>query len=402
MPFFFYKAKTIEGETESGAMEAKDEQVLARSLRKEGKFLVWSGTEKKRSKKNPLSFFKKISMLEKIMFTRNLGVMISAGVSLPKALDVLTAQAQLAKFKKIIQKIKEDVVKEESLSSSLKKHPVVFPSLFSNMILAGEESGSLVESLNVLTEQMEKQHDLKSKIKSALMYPIVIIVAMIGIGILMMVMVVPMIAETFEQLEVELPLATRGVMASGVLIANYWFLFLFFLLIFAFLMRFLLKREKGKIIKDKLFLKIPVVSNLIKKKNLAYICRTLGSLISSGVSLIKSLQLVSLSINNFFYKKAIEEAIEEVQKGTKLAESLEKHEYLFSSLVVQMIQVGEETGETASLLNKLAEFYEQETVNITKNLSTLIEPILMLIIGAAVGFFAISIIQPIYSMLETM
>ncbi len=401
MPYFFYKAKNLQGQTDSGVLEAKDENELAKILKKQEKFLIWSEPEEKKLKKKPKfgSFFKKVSILEKIMFTKNLEVMISAGVPLPKALDVLTAQSDSQSFKKVIQSLKTDTLKGKTFSSALKKHPSVFPKIFSNMIIAGEESGSMTESLSVLTEQMEKEYDLKNKIKSALMYPIVIVSAMIGIGSLMMIIVIPMIADTFEDLGVELPLATRLIISMGTFTANYWYLVFGLLGMFVLLLKFFFKTKKGQFARDKTLFKIPKISNLIKKVNLTYICRSLSSLIVSGVSLVKALELISLSINNVFYKKALIQAQLDVQKGIKLADSLKKNNYIFPTLLIQMVQVGEETGETASLLKKIAEFYEQETANVTKNLSTLIEPVLMLIIGAAVGFFAVSIIQPIYSML---
>ncbi len=405
MPYFLYKAQTSDNQTESGTIEAENEDQLAQKLKAEGKFLIWFESQNKKKIIDIKAFFGKIPILgripflEKIMFTRNLEVMISAGVSLPKALDVLTAQSDSAKFKKVIQVLKQDVVKGKSLSYALQQHPNVFPDFFSNMIIAGEESGSVTTSLKNLTEQMEKEYDLKSKIKSALVYPIVIISAMIGIGFLMMIMVVPMIADTFNQLDVELPLATRIIMGLGLFIAGYWYIIILAAIVLAFLMIKFLKTKIGKVIKYNILLKLPIVSGLIKKINLAYICRSLSSLISSGVSLTKSLDLIYLSVNNIFYKKAIKETASDIQKGIKLGDALAKHDKIFSSLAIQMIQVGEETGETASLLKKLAEFYEEETASITKNLSTLIEPFLMLIIGGAVGFFAVSIIQPIYSML---
>ncbi len=401
MPRFFYKAKNDKGKTEAGTLEVADERALAKTLKEQGRFLIWAEPEEKALKKKVkiASYFKRISLVDKIMFTRNLQVMVSAGVPIPKALDILTSQAESQKFKKIIQDLKNSIVKGEKLSFALKKHPSVFPSLFSNMILAGEESGSMVDSLAVLTEQMEKEYDLKNKIKGALIYPIIIVSAMLGIGSLMMIMVIPMIADTFEQLEVDLPLTTRIIIAVGVFFANYWYLFFLFLVVFVLTLRAVFKTKKGKSVKDKLLLKTPIISGLIKKINLAYFCRTLSSLIASGVSMVKALDLVSLSINNVFYKEAIQKSKKEIQKGTKLAESLDRNDDIFPILVVQMIQVGEETGETVSLLRKLAEFYEEESANITKNMSTLIEPVLMLIIGAAVAFFAVSIIQPIYSML---
>jgi type IV pilus assembly protein PilC len=401
MPTYRYIAKSLEGEEKSGTMEAKDEHQLAGTLRSQGFILIRAkvfGKEKRRLAIS-IPFLSGVALEEKLMFVRNLQVMITSGLSLPKALQTLSVQTKSKAFKKALLEIAEEIIRGKSFSDSLKRYPKIFSELFQNMIRVGEESGTLDEVLVVLTRQMEREHELKSKVRGALMYPAVIISAMIGIGILMLIMVVPKLAETFKELEIELPLTTQLVIGIGTFLAEKWFLALLIIVAFVFLFRLVLARKESKRIIDALTLKIPVISPLIKKTNTAYTARTLSSLIASGVPIVKSLEITSGALGNVYFKKSLSEASEEVRKGAKLSEALEPYHNIYPLIIFQMIKVGEETGETSEILNKLAEFFEGEVSNATKNLASVIEPVLMLIIGAAVGFFAISMVQPMYSML---
>lgn len=402
MPHYSYIAKSFKGEPKTGVLEAKSQRELAGVLRKKGYILISFSSEEGPKKKKiiiSLPFFGRISLVEKIMFTRNLQVMIGAGISLPRTLKILATQTKTKKFSKAILNIKEDVIQGKNFSDTLKKHPNIFSELFCSMVKVGEESGTLEEVLGVLIVQMEREHELKSKIKGAMVYPAVIIITMIGIGILMLVMVVPKLAETFSDLGVELPITTRVVISIASFLAKFWYLLPVIFLFFLILGRLAIKTKTGKLVVDTLILKIPIIAPIIRKVNSAYTVRTLSSLIISGVPIVRSLELVSGALGNIYYKRAILGAAEQVRKGGKLAEALGKYENIYSTLVIQMVAVGEETGETSSILQKLAEFFEEEVADTTKNLSAVIEPILMLIIGAMVGFFAISMIQPIYSML---
>lgn len=350
-------------------------------------------------KLNNLLSFGGVSLTEKMMFTRNLQVMVASGLSLPKSLQVLAAQTKSKKFQKTILNINEKVTKGENFSDSLKEYPDVFSELFQNMIKVGEETGNLTEVLKTLAQQMEKEHELKSKIIGALIYPAVIIAAMIGIGILMLVMVVPKLAETFKDLGTELPVTTKFIIFLGTFFTERWYLVFLIIFVIIFLFRFISKTKQGKKIIDSLFLKLPIISSIIKKTNSAYTVRNLSSLIASGIPIVKSLEIVSGTMGNIYYKNAILEAAEKVGKGGKLSDALQSYQNIYPPIVFQMIQVGEETGETSNILAKLADFFEEEVGNATKNLVSVIEPVLMLIVGAAIGFFAISIIQPMYSML---
>ncbi|XOB41996.1 MAG: type II secretion system F family protein [Candidatus Nealsonbacteria bacterium] len=403
MPKYFYTAKSLKGEDRSGTLEAKDKSELARVLRQEGYVLISAsleGEEIKRKKfKISLPFLGRVSLTEKMMFTKNLQVMIAAGISLPRALGILALQTKSKKFEKALFNVAEEITRGKSFSDSLQKHPDIFSELFISMVKVGEEAGTLEEVLKTLTQQMEREYELKSKIKGAMIYPAVIICAMIGIGFLMLVMVVPKLAETFRDLNVELPPTTKLVISFGTFLAEKWFFGILIVIGLFFVFRIILKTKRGKRMVDFLSLKIPIISPIIRKTNSAYTVRTLSSLFASGVPIVRTLEIVSAALGNIYFREAIAESAEKVRKGSKLSEALKPYQDIYPSIIIQMIEVGEETGETSEVLGKLADFFETEVGNATKNLSAVIEPVLMLIIGAMVGFFAISMIQPMYSML---
>lgn len=400
MPKFIYTAKILQtGEAKSGSLEAKDIHELARSLKQAGAVLIRAEPEGEIKKKSmDISFFGP-SLAEKMFFTRNLQIMISAGLPLPRALETLSSQTRNKKFKKAILKIKEEVIKGKSFSDTLSSFPDIFSPLFQNMIKVGEEGGTMENVLKTLTLQLERENDLKSKIKGAMIYPSVIITAMLGIGILMLVTVVPKLNETFKDLNVELPLTTKVVIGFASFLTEKWYFLIIIVLILVFLFRQILKSKEGKRIFDGIFLKIPVFSKLIKNTNSAYTARTLSSLIASGVSLPKSLEITSGTLGNIYYQKALLETVDKIKKGGKLSEALTRYSDIFPQTLLQMVNVGEETGETSGVLDKVASFYEEEVANAAKNLTSVIEPILMIVIGAVVGFFAVSMVQPMYSML---
>ncbi len=402
MPKYFYVAKSMGGQEKTGEVEAKDEHQLAKILHQEGYTLISAESAKGKEHSGfsiSLPFINGVSLKEKLFFTRNLRVMISAGISLPRSLRTLAEVSNNKTFKKTLLEIIEDINKGQNFSSALVKYPKIFSNLFCNLIKAGEESGTMEDSLKNLTLQMERQHDLKSKITGAMMYPAVIIVAMLGIGILMMVMVIPKLAETFRDLGADLPLTTRIVMGSGDFMVQKWYLVVSTIIILAVVLRIALGTKSGKRVFDRISLKIPIISPLVQKTNSAYTTRTIGSLLSSGVPVTNALEITSGVLGNVYFQEALSKSAEKVRKGEKLSAALKSFGNLYPSMVIQMLEVGEETGETSDILQKLADFYEEEVTSATKNMSSIIEPILMLIIGGAVGFFAISMLQPIYGVM---
>lgn len=402
MPSYYYIAKSLEGETKSGVLEAKSERELAQRLRKEGLILIRAVSEKEKEKKKleiSLPLIGEVSLTDKMMLTRNLEVMIASGLHLARCLTILVDQAENQKLKQALSDIKEEIQKGKSFSESLSKYPKIFSELFQSMVKVGEESGTLEEVLKTLSFQMEREYELRSRIKGAMIYPAVVISAMVGIGILMLIMVIPQIAETFQELNIELPATTRFVIGLGTFLAEKWYLLPLIIFLIFSVFGVIMKTKKGKETIDSLLLKIPIISSIIRKSNSAQTCRTLSSLIIAGVPIIRSLEITSKTLGNVYFKNAILEAAEKIRKGGELSEALKPHQDVYPASVVQMIEVGEETGETSKVLGKLADFFEMEVGNATKNLTSVIEPVLMIIIGAVIGFFAISMVQPMYSML---
>ena len=253
--------------------------------------------------------------------------------------------------------------------------------------------------LSHLTLQLEREHDLRSKIQGALMYPAVVVTAMIGVGVIMLVGVVPNLAKTFKELGVALPPTTRFVIGLGDFLSHQWYIALLLFLVVVFASWRALKSKQGKWFIDGLMLRLPLFSSLVRKINSAFFARTLSSLIGAGIPIVKSLEITSTVLDNGRFRRALEDAALQVRKGAKLSQSLKSSGKLYPLVVLQMLEVGEETGQTGEILAKLADFFEEEVNAITKNMASIIEPVLMLLMGAVVGFFAVSMIQPMYSML---
>lgn len=403
MPTYHYTAKNIAGKLKEGKRFARDKSELAQGLRAEGFILTTVKVGKVVRVLSIFSFLSRVTLVEKIFFTKHLSVMLSAGVGLPKALENLKKMSRSAVFQKIIGRIKTDVQKGVSTSQAFAKFPKAFGELFVNMIKVGEEGGNLEEVLGLLSLQMKRQYEITQKVKGALMYPAVIVVAMGGIGTGMMLFVVPKMLSIFEEMEVELPWTTKVVISATKFLQNYGILMFIGVALVIILLRFYTKKQKaGKRLVSKATLKLPILGKILRKLNLARFSRTFGALVKGGLPITKALQVSSHTLGNICYQESLEEARENLKKGVSLTEALAKFPKLYSPLVVQMISVGEETGTLTDVLERLADFYEEEVADVTKNLASIIEPILMLLIGAVVGFFAVSMITPIYSMMGQM
>ncbi|MBU1177359.1 MAG: type II secretion system F family protein [Patescibacteria group bacterium] len=407
MPSYIYIAKNKKGENQTDHAIAINKHELASILRNQGLVLISAEVAgRKKEISYYLNIIKRIkelgtiSLVEKMMFSRHLSVMINAGLSLNKALQILAQQTKSPKFKKIISQVEISVSQGKTFSESLKKYPKVFSELYVNMIEVGEAGGNLSEVLNILAEQMKKNHELISRVRGAMMYPAVIVIAMFGIGILMMIMVVPKLTEVFEELKVELPLSTRAIMFISSFLKDNIFLGIIIAISLFFAIKLITRNKEVRRALHGIYLHLPIFGSLIRKINSARLSRTLSSLIESGVPITKSLEVVAGTLSNIHFKETLLDATKEIQKGKKLSDSLNKYENLYTPMVIQMIGVGEETGSLSEILKNLADFYEEEIDNVTKNMSSVLEPILMVFIGVAVGFFAISMIQPMYSMMS--
>lgn len=404
MANFFYVAKNQAGEVKNGNMEGAEERDVVESLRKDGFWVtaIRKIEEKKKTQFSLLGNFVRVSLKSKMIFCRHLAVMIGSGLSLSRALNILASQEKNSSFKKIILKIEEHVRTGVSLADAMAKYPGVFNSVFVSMVRVGELSGNLEEILTILSEQLEKDHKLVSKIRGAMIYPGIVMTVMVVMGILVMALVVPKITSLFKEFDAQLPPLTRMLIAVSDFMANNLIITFVGLIGMVAFMSYFLKTELGRKIFHKFYVKAPVIGPIVTKVNSARFARILSSLLKSGVALVEALKITSDTLGNYYYKQATVKASVDVQKGIPLSKVLSGYSNYFPHLVIQMVEVGEETGKTEQVLFKLASFYEEEVDQITKNLSSIIEPVLMVVIGCAVGIFAISIIQPIYSVMDMM
>lgn len=334
---------------------------------------------------------------ELVMITRNLGSMLTAGLTVTRALSVIERQSKNPRLKGVIKKIIARINQGDQFNEALKEFPNVFDDLYVAMIRAGEESGNLAESLKTLAIQMERSSNLKKKVKGAMIYPSIVITVMVVIGILMMIYVIPQITGVFKGMNKELPATTQFMIDASDLMVNYTVFVIGGLLAIIFGFIYFLRTKIGKIISSWVIIRLPVIGALAKETNSARTARTLSSLLNSGVDVIQSIEITEEVLQNVYYKQVLKEARARVEKGTALSETFIERNDLYPILVGEMILVGEETGQISGMLSELAIYYETEVERKTKDLSTIVEPILMVVIGGSVGFFALALIAPIYS-----
>lgn len=404
MPKYLYTAKNIStSETKGGEIVGKDENQVGQELRTQG-FLVTSIKLIEESSEGIqvkfLDRFISVPLKEKMVFTRNLAVMTSSGLTVSRAIFNLSLQTSNKRFQKILKSVHDDVQAGKQLSEGLAKYPTVFSELFVSMVSVGEVSGNLEEVLDILALQLEKENDLLSKVRGAMIYPAVIVCVMIGIGILMLTYILPKITQTFVDMGVQLPATTQFIINLSNFMRNHWVLTLAVVIGTVVGFRIASKTDAGRHVLHWIVIRLPIIGSIVVKVNCARFARIYSSLLKSGISVVTALTIVSRTLGNVYYKEALVQGVEEIQKGTELSKIIGQHLDLFPILVPQIIQVGEETGKTENVLQRLAEFYEEEVSQITKNMSSIIEPILMVIIGGAVGFFAVAMLQPMYSVLE--
>jgi len=402
MSTFSYTVHDNSGKVLSGAIESRNREEAAQTLLNQGLTPVTLREVKKGIMEDISRRFTFISSSDKVLFAEELSTLVNAGVPIAQSLAMLEKQISNKRFKMSLSELSKDVEGGLSLSTAMERHPDIFSPVFVHMVQAGEASGTLDEALKNLAVQLAKDHDLVSKIRGAMIYPAVIMVAMTGAAIYMIMTVVPELSAMFEDLGGNLPATTKSLILLSTLLGKYGIITfsVIAVLIYAYI-----KAEKNykplRLIVHKIILHSPVFGKLSVKMNVARFARTLGTLLSSGVNLPEALHIVSDSTSNLLFKEAVDKTAEKVRNGSTVAEVIKNYK-IFPVLVPQMITVGEETGELPALLTKIADFYDREVDNITRNLTTMLEPLIMLFIGAMVGYLIISIITPIYSMTNMM
>jgi type IV pilus assembly protein PilC len=403
MAHFTYTAKNSMGEVYQGDMNAADHYELYRLIKDTGGEIISYKESKNGSLKNiniSLPFLSGVKMQEKIIFARNLGAMIQAGLAASRALSVMERQTKNAALKKTIISLNDSISKGKTLADAMSAYPKVFSPLFISMVRAGEGSGNLADSLKIVALQMDRSYSLSRRIRGALMYPAVVIVLMIIISIVLLTYIVPTLTSTFSGLNVTLPASTQFIVNVSDIIRFHGIILSLVVIVLITAFIWWKRRPQGKSVIDYLVLKIPVMGNIVREVNAARTARTLSSLLTSGVDMVEAVTITTDVVQNVHYKKVLERAQETIKKGEPLSKIFGENEKLYPTFLTEMMNVGEETGKMGEMLLGVAVFYEDDVEQATKDMSTVIEPLIMVVIGGAVGFFAVAMITPMYSLVN--
>ncbi len=393
---YVWKGKTAAGETVTGEMVANSKAEVIVNLRKRRVSLT-SAKEKPRSVSLGFGTKKGVSTKDLAVFTRQFATMINSGLPLVQCLDILSKQAEKDAFRKIITQIMRDVEAGSTLADALARHPKVFSELYVNMVEAGEAGGVLDVILGRLATYLEKMNALKRKIKAAMTYPAVIFAVTIAASAFMLIFIIPTFAKLYADFGGELPGLTRFVMNLSVFVRTRWYLILGALLaVYLGLRRYYGTRE-GKATIDRLLLKLPIVGQVLLKASIARFTRTLGTLVSSGVPILEGLEITANAAGNVVVKKAVMKTRASISTGQTIAGPLRESE-VFPPMVVQMISVGEETGALDEMLSKVADFYDEEVDSAVESLASVIEPLMIVLMGGIVGVMLVSMYLPIFKL----
>jgi type IV pilus assembly protein PilC len=394
---FAYKARNLSGKLLTGKIEAESRDAAIAQLRNRNYYVVQI---------NPAMDFKldldkllnlKIKVKDLAVFCRQAATMIEAGIPLLQCLNILTQQTESKKLREILKAVVMDIENGKSLSEAFRIHQRYLPGIFIDMLTAGEVSGTLDQAMDRLANQFEKDHELKEKIKSAMTYPLVIGAFAFLAMVILLVVVVPIFVEIFEQVGAELPLPTRIMLGVSKACTNFWYLILPAPLLLYFGLKSFAATDRGKVITDRLLLKLPVYGKLTQKTITARFARTLATLLKSGVPLMQSLETVENVVGNTQVTKIIKAARENIKEGENMSPILLNASF-FPPMAVNMIAIGEESGALDALLEKVAIYYEQEVETLVAKLSSVIEPLMIAGVGIMVGFIAVSIYLPLFGL----
>ncbi len=392
MPKYYFTAINQAGITSKGERQAKSKDEVYRILSNRGYSVLTISEIKEKRDINAMGW---VSHIDIMLFTKNMSTMLKGGLNIMDALEISKSQAK-GKFKKILSDVIQKVSAGRSLADGLRAYQKHFPPSYLDIVRTGEISGKLAENLEHLGVQLEKDHSMRRKVQTAMVYPAFILGTTLALGIILSTFVLPRLNRLFNSMDMDLPLATKVLMWLAQTFQDYgiWiFLALAGIIIFV---RWLTKLKFIKPFYHRLILAIPLVGKLSRQFNLARFSRSLGSLLQSGLPITEALKAVVMALENVRYKKAISEVLTDIEKGSSLAKALGKHSKIFPSMSHRLILAAEESGQLEETLFYLANYYEEEVDNTTKNLSVVIEPTLLIIIGAVVGFIGLSIVTPIY------
>lgn len=400
MPSFNFKVVNLaNNQQESGVIESANEAQAIDSLAAKNLQIISLKEASLASKFSALDILSRVTPKDLVAFSRQFSVMVGASVPVVESLKIISKQLTNPKLKKVIAKIGDEVDSGGTLSSSLGNYPKIFSNFYVNVVKSGEQSGKLDESLNYIADEMEKDFDMNSKIKGAMIYPIFIVVMMLGLGVAMMMFIVPKLTQIVIDTGSELPQATKVMIAISDFLLAYWWALLIALVVSAVLIRMYLKTKAGRFQFDYLTLKLPVFGRLLQMIYLVRFTRTMSTLILGGVNISTGLQVSGEVVNNRYYKKIIDETIIEVQSGNSICTVFIRTREI-PSMVSQMMLVGEKTGKLDVSLEKITNFYGREISNLLANLVSLLEPMIMVAMGLGVGVMVWAILMPMYSVVS--
>ena len=403
MPNYSYKVRSESGKLVSGNMSAPNKDKVADELRRSN-YTVISIDESVAAFDEFDRFLRhltRIKVNDLVMFNVQLSNMVGAGIPLPTALLSLSEQIENARLRDAVSQIYNDIKSGSTFSDALAKFPDIFPSIFINMTRAGEVAGNLDEVLTRLAQFLEREADLNAKISSAMFYPIILAVFGTAVIILITVMVLPSFAKIFMDANVPLPLPTMVLYKANLIIRAYWEYVLAVIAVVYILLRWFKRTPTGKFIIDRITISIPVWGKLSREVAIARLCKTLASLISSGVPMLQSLEVTEQTVDNAILARVLRRVYSSVSKGDTISTPL-KESGEFPPMTVHMIAVGEETGALDTMLNKVADFYDMSAEYSIKKLTALIEPLFLVVLGSGVAFIFSSILLPIFNMVKTM
>lgn len=400
MKTYKYSARTTEGKELKGTLTARDEEAVAEILHDRGLIIVEikDTFDFNLEKLNQINIGG-VPLKEKVIFMRQMATMVSSGLPLTRALEIMEIQTSNPLFKRVIAKVKSDVESGKGLAESFSNQEEIFDDITLNLIEAGEESGRLDEILLKLAVELEEKQSLQGRLKGALIYPAIILVVIIAVLALLMFVLVPEMSEIYAEFDSELPWTTQFLINASDFVSAYWWIILIILIIGGISVKAYLDTKKGKRTWDKIVIKIPIVGPVVTKMQLAQFTRIMALLLSSGLSIIKALELTAKSLSNSLFSDVVLEAKEDVEKGGALAVPISRSEN-YPLLVSSMIAVGEETGNLDVVLDKIAQYYKEEVNQATANLSAVLEPVFLVIMGGTIGFISIAIYMPMFQLTE--
>ncbi len=398
MPTYTWEGKSNLGEIKKGELVA-DNLVIARLQLRKLNITPGRILEKKEKSAQKTAIRKKISTKSIVVFTRMFATMINAGLPMVQCLNILAAQQENPAFAKVITRVKGDVESGLSLSEGLKKHPKIFDQLYTNLVDAGEAGGILDVILSRLSSYIEKAEKLKKKIKGAMVYPAVVTGVAVVVTMVILIFVIPIFEKMFSEVGQALPVPTQFVITLSRFMSKNIIFMILGAVGLVFLLRRLYATEKGKYFIDDLMLKLPIFGILLRKAAVAKFTRTFGTMVSSGVPILEALEIVAKSAGNKVVEKAIYNARESISQGKSISEPLAESG-VFPPMVTQMIGVGEASGELDTMLNKIADFYDDEVDAAVTTLTSMMEPIMMVVLGGVVGGLVVAMYLPIFKMGE--